>query len=504
MNEPLRNRSSETQLTSARKRLLELAVSGPSHEDVLARALAILSEVFFVPWEFREESGEPRSEDGVPVMALGKTLGYLTPVDPTSLCHLDGQRRELGLAFGLCLLVADQGRAIAEMESASADFLRFAPDALFVLDGKGLVTMTNRRALELVDLGEHDVVGRPLRSVLGYSAGSGQTDFPSIVEDSGRLEVEVCTGGGTRLVSLGFSIVAEGQVLCLARDITKERLAHLAVRRAERGVMLGQAVEYLVHEVNNPLAALLSSTATERRRMRELVEKLEATVESGAGARDDRMDLLETASRLRSAAETAHANAERIRATMTTLRHAHRRLGEIAPSWVDLGYEVSLAIGIVEQEMSTGELPRVEVARELGPIPQVLAPPLVMAETVASILRNAVHYAGSSSGQAGRAWVRANLQDEEVRIEIEDNGPGIPGALVDRVFMPFFTTRADEGALGLGLAQARDATGRLGGELSVVMPREGSGACLRLSLPLKGASFKEREGFRAPTDWVSC
>jgi signal transduction histidine kinase len=247
--------------------------------------------------------------------------------------------------------------------------------------------------------------------------------------------------------------------------------------------MLGQAVEYLVHEVNNPLAALLSSTSMERRRMKEFVDKLEAAVESGSELWGVRADLLETASRLRCAAQTAHDNAERIRTTMATLRHAHRQLGEISAEWVDLGYEVGLGIGIVEQEMGSVEVPRVEVFRELTPMPRVLAPPLVLAEIVASLLRNAVYFSALTKGEAAKTWVRTYLRDKAAVVEVEDNGPGIPVALAQRVFMPFFSTRADEGALGLGLAQARDAAQRLGGELVVLTGDQEGGACLRLTLP---------------------
>lgn len=476
---------------AARSALLKLAASGPAHENVTEEAMALLQDVFECRWEFCENEGaETPDTIGWPVSVLGQRLGVLRAVGMSSdwrCCEVE--LAELGTVFGLCLLIADQGRAIAEMENASADMLRFAPDALFVLDESGVVLMVNRRALELLERGEHEVVGRTLQSLLGVSALLGRSHWRDAITTGEKLEAEVSTSGGPRLLSLGLSEISGGQVLCLARDITKERLAQLAVRRAQRAVMLGQTVEYLVHEVNNPLSALLSSTANERRQMRELMEKLErleSAVDAGEGRPDLRRDILETASRLKAAADTAHTNAERIRSTMATLRQAHRRLGEISSEWTDVGYEIGLAIGIIEQEMSAGDLPRIQLSREIGPLPRVLAPPLVLAETVAAVLRNAAQFA-AHEGREGRAWVRAVTVQEQAIIEVEDSGPGIPLGHVERVFMPFFTTRAEDGALGLGLAQAKDAVQRLGGALAVVASSTGRGACLRLSLPIERA-----------------
>jgi signal transduction histidine kinase len=70
-----------------------------------------------------------------------------------------------------------------------------------------------------------------------------------------------------------------------------------------------------------------------------------------------------------------------------------------------------------------------------------------------------------------------------VTVTIVDSGPGIPNERRRRVFEPFFTTRAETGALGLGLPAARLLLARHGGRIAVLPPLAGAGARVRLQLP---------------------
>ena len=61
-----------------------------------------------------------------------------------------------------------------------------------------------------------------------------------------------------------------------------------------------------------------------------------------------------------------------------------------------------------------------------------------------------------------------------VRIELYDTGHGVADDLVERIFQPFFTTRADERALGLGLPVARALAAQGGGDVRLVASRPGA------------------------------
>ncbi len=64
--------------------------------------------------------------------------------------------------------------------------------------------------------------------------------------------------------------------------------------------------------------------------------------------------------------------------------------------------------------------------------------------------------------------------ESAARIELHDTGHGVPDDLVERIFQPFFTTRTDERALGLGLPVARALAAQGGGDVRLVASRPGA------------------------------
>jgi signal transduction histidine kinase len=83
---------------------------------------------------------------------------------------------------------------------------------------------------------------------------------------------------------------------------------------------------------------------------------------------------------------------------------------------------------------------------------------------------------------AARIAIATRVAADEALLEVRDNGPGIPEAVLDRVFDPFFTTRGPDEGTGLGLAIAFDIAREHGGTLEV-SSRPGQGASFVLRLP---------------------
>ena len=80
-------------------------------------------------------------------------------------------------------------------------------------------------------------------------------------------------------------------------------------------------------------------------------------------------------------------------------------------------------------------------------------------------------------------WIRisASRRDRRVRIDISDNGPGIPASAHEKLFQPF-ATAARSGGSGLGLASARDLARAHCGDIVLVSTGE-EGTVLRIEIP---------------------
>jgi len=115
--------------------------------------------------------------------------------------------------------------------------------------------------------------------------------------------------------------------------------------------------------------------------------------------------------------------------------------------------------------------------------------PLVVGDTVEieqvvfNLMRNALEALQLQEGRARRIAVATQADEREVVLSIEDNGPGVPPEMVDRLFEPFVTIKTE--GTGLGLALCQRIVGRLGGRLELANG-ERVGAHARVVLPLAG------------------
>ena len=79
--------------------------------------------------------------------------------------------------------------------------------------------------------------------------------------------------------------------------------------------------------------------------------------------------------------------------------------------------------------------------------------------------------------------ITTTLSGENAIIRIEDNGPGIPEDIKEKIFQPFFTTKPTGQGTGLGLSLSYDIVKAHGGELKVES-KEGEGTEFMISIPL--------------------
>lgn len=98
-----------------------------------------------------------------------------------------------------------------------------------------------------------------------------------------------------------------------------------------------------------------------------------------------------------------------------------------------------------------------------------------------NLLLNAVQAIGTQ-GRTGAIEVRASVSGDRCVVEVDDNGPGVPAELAERIFVPF-VSHGRPGGSGIGLASARALAERAGGLLAL-RHRPGPGACFAVDLPL--------------------
>jgi PAS domain S-box-containing protein len=318
-----------------------------------------------------------------------------------------------------------------------------------------------------------------MRAYLGELLGSGARF------DREYRVVNQATGVTCWVHGLGeFQRAPDGEPIRLVgtiQDVTARKTAEAErsalqakLALAARLAAMGTLVAGVAHEINNPLAAQLAGQGyaleVARDRRRRLDENRPLPPEAEARLLDEMIETLEDA------------------------QSAGMRIAQIVKDLSAFGRpnpgrtRVRLA-AVVEQAVNwlpatTFQASTVEV-EDLG-APDVLASSSQVEQVVINLVTNAAR--AIPEGRTGRIAVRLGTgANGMARLEVIDDGMGIPAALLDRIFEPFFTTRpvGDRRGIGIGLAISHSIVEAHGGTLTVTS-EVGKGSTFRVDLPAAG------------------
>ncbi|MBI0535928.1 hypothetical protein D9599_10125 [Roseomonas sp. KE2513] len=227
------------------------------------------------------------------------------------------------------------------------------------------------------------------------------------------------------------------------------------IARASRITTIGTLTASIAHEVNSPLAAVLSHAEAAQRWLDRAEPDLEEARSAMASAVRDGLRARDVVSRIR-----------------RFLGNAPRR-----SEAVDLAVTARDAILLIEREMRAGGI-SVHLDAEAG-LPPVLADPVQIGQVLVNLMLNGAQAMASVEGPRDLT-VRIRHTEGEVVTEVEDRGRGLDPAQLPRLFEPFYSTRP--GGMGMGLAICRSCVEAYGGRLSAT-GEPGAGATFRFALP---------------------
>jgi two-component system, NtrC family, sensor kinase len=299
---------------------------------------------------------------------------------------------------------------------------------------------------------------------------------------AGELDQGVPVRGADELSVLGRSFNEMGQALARANRERQDLLENLeqqvsdrtaALERAqaqltqtEKLSSLGKLAASIAHEINNPLAGILTVAKL-------LIRTIEEPPEHPKGP------FLIRHLRL------VHRETERCTAIVRNLlgfaRERPLTLGD-----VDVNAALEEGLFLVASQMA---VQNITIERQLGEVPPVQADFGQIRQAFANLIINACDaMAGGGTLRVHSALER--VDGEIVVVSIEDTGTGIPPEVLSKVLDPFFTTK--EKGTGLGLSVVYGVIERHGGRLAIES-EPGKGTCVTIRLPIES-----REPSRAP------
>lgn len=308
--------------------------------------------------------------------------------------------------------------------------------------------------------------------------------------------------GLTALAAVLATIVVYGHRRAIGRHLD-ELLAGLArIEHGERQYRLSTNGPSEIAALSRGINAMLDSIARseqelEHRRHRQQAleerlrqsEKMAAIGRLAAGLAHELGSPLSVADGKAQRLLRNRAMSDATRAGIEDIRTALQRMVQIIQRLMEFGRgghgrRQRVTLDSLARDTRDALLPEARQAqtqleiRGTSPAPTIVVDPVRMEQALTNLLRNAIQAA--RGGRARLSW--SETRAGEIRITVEDDGPGIPADQHSRIFEPFYTTKPVNQGTGLGLALALGAVKEHGGTLDIVNSRWNGGA-FRITLP---------------------
>ena len=284
---------------------------------------------------------------------------------------------------------------------------------------------------------------------------------------AGYLVVLFLLGGGAVVVALAI-VVSRRLSDSLHEKAEAVRKLEGQLLQAARLAELGEMAAGFAHEINNPLQIMKADLAL-----------FDLTLKDVAGREENR----ESRDELTEIAEQLQLQIDRCAAITREILRFGRQDAPQAQT-IELAVYLPKVWAMVENKASVhGVGLRCDVAPH---VPAVEADPGQLQQVMINLVNNAIHAVVERHGcEGGEIAVSAQKDDEgNAVITVADNGTGMSREHLDKIFMPFFTTKAPGQGTGLGLSVCHSIIDSMGGEMTVDS-RKGQGTTFTVVIPGK-------------------
>lgn len=381
------------------------------------------------------------------------------------------------------------GRQLRETKLYLQSMINSMPSIIIGVTAEGEVTHWNAAAENTFEIFSNEALGRNITNLLpslpvsinGIRASirGGEPysiQHTQLQEDEKKRYLEIT-------IYPLISSSEQGAVIRVDDVTIKVTIENLMIQN-EKMYSLGEVAAGIAHEINNPLSVILQNVQNIVRRTdvnfgtnRERASELGINVENVGSYLQAR----EIPSMLDSIREAGERSAAIVRNMLEFSHNSQRKT-----SLVDIKHLIEQTIALNQSmQLKKSEQHGIQLFTEFEvDLPPVNASAPELQQVLLNLLRNAKQALQSHGIENPCIWVRAQRQENQLVIEIQDNGPGMTDTVRQHIFEPFFTTKEVGSGTGLGLSVSYFIiTERHQGTIDVkTSPGKGSNFIIRLPL----------------------
>jgi PAS domain S-box-containing protein len=446
-------------------------------------------------------AGDGRDEVGVLVRGFNDMLSQIQTRDgELRLAQEELQHRADELQAELAVRLEAE-REAARMRGFLQNVIDSMPSVVVTVDTEGRVQQWNAQAERFTGMQRSEALGKKLEAACPELSGDMERIYRSMRSSrpEKRERVMLHRVDSDLLVDILvyplLTNAVEGAVIRVDDATERVRMEEMMIQ-TEKMMSVGGLAAGMAHEINNPLGIIVQNVQNVLRRVDpDLRKNAEAAQHAGLelGALNEYMDqrgILGFLADINAAGKRA--------ATIVSNMLNFSRKSESTQAPTDLGELLRKTAELAASDYDLKkkyDFRHIQIVFDLDPaLPKVPCVETKIEQVLLNLLKNAAQ-AIAQHGDAGQPRIvcRTRLEGAMARLEIEDNGPGMPEAVRRRVFEPFFTTKEVGAGTGLGLSVSYFIiTDNHKGTMHVESS-PGAGATFVVRLPLNPHTSEERD-----------
>ncbi len=399
--------------------------------------------------------------------------------------------------------VTDRRRAEEMMRQSEEKFsllFKLSPDAISLSEPEsGVLVDVNEAFVSLSGFAREELLGR---STLDLGMFVDPEKRALMIErllskgHASSIEMECCRKDGMLLLcNISCQFISIGQkrfLLSVVRDMTEFKRMQEMMIQTEKMISVGGIAAGVAHEINNPLAIIVQTAQNMALRVRpDFPRNVEKAGELGVDMQAvwAYLEARGLPGMVRDIQSAAVRAANIIRHMLDFSRRSESRR---APCDMAVVVDKALELAANDYDLKkTFDFRQIRVLRHVPEgLPQVECSEVEIEQVLLNLLRNAAQAMSMADPPTAepRIDIRLAHAGGEVRVEVEDNGPGVPPEVQRRVFEPFFTTKPPGIGTGLGLSVSYFIVTRGHGGRMWVDSEPGRGAAFGIALPVAGSA----------------
>jgi two-component system, NtrC family, sensor kinase len=476
---------------------------GYAEQDILGRPIlgALIPAVDSTGENLSEETQHiytsPENHPGFETEAI-RQCGERAWISWTNRAIRDDQDALVG-----CLWIGNDVTAARKAEQEMvrlqhylASIIDSMPSVLVGVDRWGRVTQWNREAEKATGVSSRDARNQNLERIYPLLRPLNDMVKQAIHERTVRQAEKVAyqTGDQTRYADIMIYPLdietMEGAVIRVDDVTARVRMENTMVQ-TEKMLSVGGLAAGMAHEINNPLSGILQSAQNIVRRLDPALEKnnsiaakFETNLDSIRAYLDERG--------ITRFIEGIRQSGERASTTVSDMLHFSRPSdSRMVPASLTELVDKTVALAAHDYDLRKKyDFREIEIVRDFeDDLPLVPCVATELGQVILNLLRNASQAFGPAQPPVEAPCITLRLRRDRnfIRLEVEDNGPGMDEETRKRVFEPFFTTKEVGVGTGLGLSVSYFIVTSHHGGTMAVDSAPGQGARFTLRLPLAGS-----------------